>query len=604
MFRLIRFLFVFLLSFLLLSFFLYQCYDTSNSSIEFLSKRPVVFEGRLQPLDSVARNSFLFISGKQKPTDLSHNHLFYSLIKGDDQLDKTSLFLIRDPVVLDFLNIAVNPSKRYSFSSIQPKLHEIWEQADEASKIDSLQRNTYQKNITTLRMQIDQFLSLKHSFIFSQYKAQLVNIDSFQSLKAQAESLLDAVHTEITPLTDANIKMLNNYAAYLELFQLLNKQAILYPFPSFDSSDKNNPQTWLNSGAALASINIKKMPLITQYYNLIFEKKFNFNDPSYSLANYPLSFLQKARLVAEYYFNQSQLFYNGIIAYLLIFLLTLPLLTFKMPRFDYWLSKFSLLVFLIHGLGLLLRMFIQARPPVTNLYSSVVFVSWVAIFIFLYLDKFFKFRIGQLLAAILGFSSLIIAHQLSLSGDTLEQMRAVLDSNFWLTTHVILICIGYSAMYVAGFFASLFAFLGIFTRLITKQLWKTLHQTVFASVCIGLLFSVIGTLLGGIWGDQSWGRFWGWDPKENAAMLIVLWGAIILHANLAKMIKTKGLMSLAAFGNIIVTFSWFGVNMLGVGLHSYGFMEEGFIAILLFSIIQLYFVTIALLPDRYWKSKI
>ncbi len=85
-----------------------------------------------------------------------------------------------------------------------------------------------------------------------------------------------------------------------------------------------------------------------------------------------------------------------------------------------------------------------------------------------------------------------------------------------------------------------------------------------------------GTILGGIWADQSWGRFWGWDPKENGALLIVLWNAIILHARWGGMIKERGLMAMAVFGNIVTSFSWFGVNMLGIGLHSYGFMDKAF----------------------------
>src|SRR5437763_1739057 len=86
----------------------------------------------------------------------------------------------------------------------------------------------------------------------------------------------------------------------------------------------------------------------------------------------------------------------------------------------------------------------------------------------------------------------------------------------------------------------------------------------------------VGTVLGGIWADQSWGRFWGWDPKENGAVLIVLWCAIILHARWGGFIRQRGLMVMAIFGNVVTSFSWFGVNMLGVGLHSYGFMQKAF----------------------------
>ena len=121
-------------------------------------------------------------------------------------------------------------------------------------------------------------------------------------------------------------------------------------------------------------------------------------------------------------------------------------------------------------------------------------------------------------------------------------------------------------------------------------------------VAFTLLFSLIGTILGGIWAADSWGRFWGWDPKENGAMLIVLWMAIILHARLAGMIKERGLMVMATFGNIVCSFSWFGVNLLGIGLHSYGFTEKGFYWLVSFWASQVLVIIIGLLPKKIWTS--
>ena len=92
---------------------------------------------------------------------------------------------------------------------------------------------------------------------------------------------------------------------------------------------------------------------------------------------------------------------------------------------------------------------------------------------------------------------------------------------------------------------------------------------VYGIVCFATLFSFVGTVLGGIWADQSWGRFWGWDPKENGALIIVLWNALILHARWGGLVRQRGLICLAIFGNIVTSWSWFGTNMLGIGLHSY-----------------------------------
>ena len=116
---------------------------------------------------------------------------------------------------------------------------------------------------------------------------------------------------------------------------------------------------------------------------------------------------------------------------------------------------------------------------------------------------------------------------------------------------------------------------------------KALSKMVYGIVCFATLFSFVGTVLGGIWADQSWGRFWGWDPKENGALLIVLWNAIILHARWGGLARDRGIMNLAVFGNIVTSFSWFGVNMLGIGLHSYGFMDAAFKWLMLFMASQL-----------------
>ncbi|HZM01998.1 MAG TPA: cytochrome c biogenesis protein CcsA, partial [Candidatus Saccharimonadales bacterium] len=172
----------------------------------------------------------------------------------------------------------------------------------------------------------------------------------------------------------------------------------------------------------------------------------------------------------------------------------------------------------------------------------------------------------------------------------------------WLSTHVVVVTTGYASMFVAGLLATIYIVRGFFTRTLTSETAKALGRMVYGIVCFATLFSFVGTILGGIWADQSWGRFWGWDPKENGALLIVLWNAITLHARWGGMIKERGLMAMAIFGNIITSFSWFGVNMLGIGLHSYGFMDQEFPWLVGFDLSQLVLLGIALCPPRYWAS--
>jgi hypothetical protein len=105
-------------------------------------------------------------------------------------------------------------------------------------------------------------------------------------------------------------------------------------------------------------------------------------------------------------------------------------------------------------------------------------------------------------------------------------------------------------------------------------------------------------VLGGIRADQSWGRFWGWDSKENGALIIVLWNALILHARWGDLVRERGLANLAIIGHIVTSWSWFGVNMLGIGLHSYGFTSSAFTWLMVFIGSQVLFLGLRLLPYR------
>jgi ABC-type transport system involved in cytochrome c biogenesis permease subunit len=248
-------------------------------------------------------------------------------------------------------------------------------------------------------------------------------------------------------------------------------------------------------------------------------------------------------------------------------------------------------------------MWLEDRPPVTNLYSSALFIGWGSVGLCLILERFNRNAVASAAGGMIGFSTLIIAHHLSLSGDTMEMMRAVLDSNFWLSTHVVTVTTGYAATFLAGFLAIVYILRGVLTRSLDPRTAESLSRMVYGIVCFATFFSFIGTVLGGIWADQSWGRFWGWDPKENGALIIVLWNAVILHCRWAGLIRQRGLMALAVFGNIVTSWSWFGTNMLGVGLHSYGFTDAAFYGLITFVASQLLLIALVLLPRDKWRSR-
>jgi ABC-type transport system involved in cytochrome c biogenesis permease subunit len=228
----------------------------------------------------------------------------------------------------------------------------------------------------------------------------------------------------------------------------------------------------------------------------------------------------------------------------------------------------AILAFLLLTGGLAARMWLERRPPVTNLHSSALFVGWITLAVALGLEHRRRDGLGAALAGVLGAGCLGIAHHLALAGDTLEVMRAVLNANLWLATHVVAMSVGYAATLFAGC-------LGIATLLrdlVRRERGadERLHRTLVGVTGLALGANVLGTFLGGVWADQAWGRFWGWDPKENGALLLVLWNALLLHARAAGLAGPRGCALLAVGGNVVTAGSWFGVNLLGVGLHQYG----------------------------------
>jgi ABC-type transport system involved in cytochrome c biogenesis permease subunit len=270
-------------------------------------------------------------------------------------------------------------------------------------------------------------------------------------------------------------------------------------------------------------------------------------------------------------------------------------------RAAFWLLVFTLL---LHSFALGSRICISGRPPVTNLYSSAIFIGWGCVLIGLILEAIFRLGVGNIIAAISGFATLFISFKLAGDGDTFTVMQAVLDTQFWLATHVTCITLGYATTFLSGLLGVLYIIRGVLTPSLTPEFGKNLSRMVYGTLCFAIFFSFVGTVLGGLWADDSWGRFWGWDPKENGALIIVLWNALVLHARWDGMVKDRGMAVLAVVGNIVTAWSWFGVNELGVGLHSYGFTEGVLLALGLFVGSQLLIVGMGCLPKNLWISNL
>jgi ABC-type transport system involved in cytochrome c biogenesis permease subunit len=228
---------------------------------------------------------------------------------------------------------------------------------------------------------------------------------------------------------------------------------------------------------------------------------------------------------------------------------------------------------LAHTVGLVARTFIMERPPVTNLYSTFVFVGWVVALAALWPRRLEVRRPVGIVVAALAAALLAVAARYEAEGDVMAKVVAVLDSNFWLTAHVLTITLGYAGCLLAGALAHWALWVAGSRGSADASPW---FHTVRGYLAFGLTLTFLGTALGGVWADQSWGRFWGWDPKENGALLIVLWTAAVFHARAGNLIDEAGLAAGAILTVPVVLTAWLAINLLGIGLHSYGFSQGTF----------------------------
>lgn len=546
----------------------------------------VLHEGRIKPLDTVARSSMLMICGKQsvkvKGKTMHALEWLMDVMCKPELADRYRVFLVHDPDIEALLKLG-EQDQRWSFMELEPHLQLISQQAQQAQQVQAHQRNRYQRAILELYSHLTNYVMLKNSIAPPQSPNFGKEISQVQGLMQWISENPNKIDKTIVQ----QMTMLKQYYATLS-----SRSSIHFVPPIGDLP-------WETIGDHMGRVldGLAMDPSVPLFV-LIRE---SYREGDWHMINKlvedhlarPAEQLPKAR--SEAMFNRAALLVNAMPVYVLGLVITL----LAMMKFHKLLKVGVLVVivaFIMHTFGLGWRMWIEGRPPVINLYGSAVFIGWGATLMALVMEKIYKNGLANIAATLIGFSTLIIAHHLSLSGDTIEPVRAVLNSNFWLSTHVIIVTLGYSSMFVAGAIGMIYVVRDVILRNLTPQSRASMARMAYGIICFAMLFSFVGTVLGGIWADQSWGRFWGWDPKENGALLIVLWNAAILHARWGGLVQVRGMMIMTLIGNCITAFSWFGVNMMGVGLHSYGFMDGAFFWLAAYWVSQLIFVAIGLFP--------
>ena len=506
---------------------------------------PLQNEGRVKPLDTFARNHLLAFYGKRsiKELDMGATDWIINLILDPENGRDQKIFNIRNPEVASSLFLDWTNEHKYSFNQITPGLSEQSSMLEMIDQKDASDRTVYEKQLYEISRNILRFEEISY------LKALKFIPPSNNSESGEWLSPFDFILKGI-PANENQEVILNTLQMYL--------------------------------ANRLAGNDLEMSSALNRY--------------EMALSTFQGINIKVDNLKKETWTNRVNLFYISLGLYLLSFIF----LSISWMIKPILLNRVAYLLLIsgtvMHGYGIFLRMQIMERPPVTTLYESVIFVSLIIMILAVLLEYFRKDGLGIFVGSVSGSVLHYVGFSYAADGDTLGMLVAVLNSNFWLATHVTTITIGYGASLMAGCVGHLYLIQEI--RGVNSASLKSIFNNLFGITLLALFFTLFGTILGGIWADQSWGRFWGWDPKENGALLIVLWQLMMIHMRLSGLAKPKQFALGMALNNIIVALAWFGVNLLQVGLHSYGF-DDG-VARNLFMFIG--FEIIFCLGTYYWPS--
>lgn len=532
------------------------------ASIEPFQRLVILDQGRIKPMDTFARNLLKQFSGRSSQGGMDAAAWLARVFFNPTETHDDRIFLVNHPDVLSAIGMLAQGRGRYSFRQLQPHLGELHDLAVQATRQNDGKLSGVEREIVRLFYNVSAYYHLTRAFYFARSGAP-------DSPAAGMEPLVPA----IVPLEAGDaLVWLSPGAARSRAGQM--SEAIGRELSSLtDAARAHADQRWSDFAGGLAAFNRSLRDRLPQL-------------------QVPLH-----RAALEISYNRFEPFFKAQLAFGLVLLL----FALSWVGWRCRLRRLSLL-FLILGWsaltgGMILRMLITGRPPVTNLYETFVFVGWAGAGMGLVLEAFQKHGLGILSGGLTGLVALTISGRFALEGDTMGMLAAVLDSNLWLSTHVVTIALGYAGCLVAGIIGHWVLVQALQPRAEDAAGART-EKLLLASLAVGLAFTGIGTLMGGIWADQSWGRFWGWDPKENGALLIILWCAILFHARRTGWLGRAGLAAGAIGAIVIVALTWLGINLLGQGLHAYGFTTGIGRGLAVFVLGELVFVTLVMLWIR------
>lgn len=582
---------------------------------------PILSEGRVKPINTYASFLLLKFNGKRNTKDLSGKTIlpmewFLTTLFYPEISAKYKVFLIDNTDILSIYGFKSNELRdRFSFEELAPYIQDIFSGAERIQQKDSKKTSLEEKQLLALATNLFDFIKIIKTLNFAKPMqeessiglelnkpprfiiAQMIELKNkaFQNdaLKNFPEEKQKIVLDEFDKISKQAIETFR-HADWFTIFPPLSasNKEWLSPFDLFISESPNTNIMDINAiltaweDISTAVENQKETPELFLQLSSTILKEIYKN---------PNAKMQQVKIKTENSYYKLDLIYWGLILFVIAFhsicisTVTNSIVWQNINRGLLYIPIIMLIS------AICMRCFILERPPVATLYESVLFITVVICFVCAIAEILFKSQIPTIVSSVIGSIGLFTSYRYEMGDgtDTMGNLAAVLNSNFWLATHVTTVTIGYSAGLLASAYAHLYVLAKVFRLPVQDSFYKVISKLIYGTICFCTLFATIGTILGGIWANDSWGRFWGWDPKENGALAIVLWNLIILHGRLGGIFKEFQIIILSIIGGMVVVASWWGVNQLGVGLHSYGFTDGIVKNLIIFGVIELVVIAIA-----------
>lgn len=589
----------FILLILLCFPFSLQANDRRDFDYSSLAHTPVLHEGRIKPLDSFARVLCRKVYGDVSLPHRSAISWLAGVMFNPSEATQERVFRIRVPEVIRILSLPEQPDALYSFSEIATLFAGRGQVVKSLISKDKKLLTENEQELIRLYMSVNDFAEVIGGFslLFPFPGEQDFNyLDAIKIRERITSDLKETIKNKGDRIDDYSLEEQRNLKrsyrmSVLEAIDSHNTLLRVIP-PAWEGAEE-----WLSpwaviekgAGSPASSALFNDWKYLAKSYNENDKKGWNNLSEKLYKSSVASKNSRPEALALEVIYNEVDPVTKSVIGYgggAAIAILGLILASGRLRILSFVIISGSAF---IHGLALLARMIILMRPPVSTLYESMIFVSFILACAGLLLE--YRKGSGESLVVSGIVSGVLItaANVFAADSDTLEVLVAVLNTNFWLGTHVICITTGYACAILAGAIAHIY--------LIKRAIGKTqvsamaaMHRRLHGVALVALLFTAVGTMLGGIWADQSWGRFWGWDPKENGALWIVLWLIWLLHGRIAGQLRETGFAVGMAFINIVVALAWVGVNLLSVGLHSYGFTDTAANGLMFFCAAEVLFI--------------